>query len=147
MPLTSDQISLIETSFADVGPIKDQAAALFYARLFDIAPQVRPLFKSDMTEQGAKLMATLGIVVKGLRNLDAVVPVAAKLAERHVAYGVKPEHFTPVGAALLWTLGQGLGEKFTPEVEQAWTEAYGILSGVMIASAYGDQPASAGGVA
>ncbi|MDF1792682.1 MAG: globin family protein [Thalassobaculaceae bacterium] len=147
MTLTSDQITLIEDSFADVVPIKDQAAALFYARLFEIAPEVRPLFKSDMAEQGAKLMATLGLVVKGLRNLDAVVPVAAKLADRHVAYGVKPEHYTPVGTALLWTLGQGLGEKFTPDVEQAWTNAYGILSGAMIGAAYGDQPASAGGAA
>ena len=145
MPLTSDQITLIEDSFADVVPIKDQAAALFYGRLFEIAPEVRPLFKSDLTEQGAKLMATLGIVVKGLRNLDAVVPIAAKLATRHVDYGVKPEHYAPVGAALLWTLGQGLGEKFTPEVERAWTEAYGILSGAMIGAAYGAQPAPAGG--
>lgn len=147
MTLTSEQITLIEDSFAEVAPIKEKAAELFYARLFETAPEVRPLFKSDLTEQEAKLMATLDIVVTGLRNLDAVVPVAQKLAQRHLGYGVAPEHYTPVGAALLWTLGMGLGDKFTPEVEEAWAAAYGLLSGVMIDAAYSDAPKMAGGAA
>ncbi|KGB83470.1 MAG: hemin receptor [Confluentimicrobium sp.] len=134
--MTPEQIDMVQGSFAKVVPIKDAAAAIFYARLFEIAPEVKPYFKGDMTEQGAKLMATLGVVVNGLKNLDAIVPVAQKLAVGHVAYGVKPEDYQSVGAALLYTLGQGLGDGFTPEVEAAWTEAYTILSGVMIDAAY-----------
>ena len=86
-----------------------QAAALFYWRLFEIAPAVKPWFRGDMTEQGCKLMATLGVVVNSLGNLEAVLPAASALAKRHVDYGVKAADYTPVGAALLWTLEQGLG--------------------------------------
>lgn len=134
--MTPDQIQLVQDSFSKVVPIKDQAAELFYGRLFETAPEVRPLFKGDMKEQGAKLMATLAVVVKGLNNIEAVLPVAGDLAKRHVDYGVEPEHYPLVGSALLWTLGQGLGDGFTDEVEAAWTEAYGLLSGAMIAAAY-----------
>ncbi|OYX70226.1 MAG: hemin receptor [Rhizobiales bacterium 32-66-11] len=141
--MTPAQIDLIQSSFAKVAPISHQAAALFYARLFETTPQVQPLFKGDMTEQGRKLMATLAIVVKGLTNLEAVVPAAQALAKRHVAYGVKAEHYPPVGAALLWTLEQGLGPDFTPEVKDAWAEAYGLLSSVMIAAAAEAAPAAA----
>ena len=134
--MTPDQIQDIQTSFAKVVPIAPTAAALFYERLFTIAPEVRPLFKSDMAEQGNKLMTTLAGVVNGLKNLDAVVPVAQALAVRHVQYGVEPEHYAPVGAALIWTLEQGLKEDFTPPVREAWMTAYNTLSGAMIAAAY-----------
>lgn len=134
--MTPDQIQLVQDSFAKVVPIKDQAAELFYGRLFETAPEVRPLFKGDMKEQGAKLMATLAVVVNGLNNIEAVLPVAGDLAKRHVDYGVTPDHYPLVGSALLWTLGQGLGDEFTGEVETAWTDAYGLLSGAMIAAAY-----------
>lgn len=129
------QVEMIQSSFAKVAPISETAAALFYGRLFEIAPEVKPLFKGDMSEQGRKLMSTLAVVVKGLSNLEAVVPAAQVLAKRHVAYGVTEAHYAPVGAALLWTLEQGLGPDFTPEVKGAWTEAYGLLSSVMIAAA------------
>lgn len=134
--LTDAQIELIQSSFAEVRPISKEAARLFYARLFDIAPEVESLFKGDMDEQGAKLMATLGVVVAGLRNLGELVPVAADLAARHVTYGVTPKHYTPVGEALLWTLEKGLGESFTSEHYTAWATAYGILSDAMVSSAY-----------
>ena len=134
--MTPDQIDDIQTSFAKVLPISQIAAGLFYERLFIIAPEVKPLFKGDMTQQGNKLMATIAAVVNGLKNLDAVVPVAQGLAVRHVAYGVKPEHYGPVGAALIWTLEQGLQGDFTPKVREAWVAAYNTLSGVMIAAAY-----------
>lgn len=137
------QVDLIQTSFAKVVPISDQAAALFYGRLFEIAPQVKPMFKGDMAEQGRKLMSTLAVVVKGLSNIDAVVPAAQALARRHVAYGVEDAHYAPVGAALLWTLEQGLGPDFTPDVKAAWAEAYGLLSGVMIAAAADVAPRAA----
>jgi nitric oxide dioxygenase len=135
--MTPDQIACVQSSFAKVQPIADAAASLFYARLFETAPEVRPLFRGDMTEQGRKLMATLAAVVNGLRDLDAVLPAARALAIRHAGYGVKPEHYGQVGAALIWTLEQGLGPEFDSETRDAWLAAYGVLSDVMIAEAYG----------
>lgn len=135
--MTPQDIVLVKSTFALVRPIAEQAAELFYGRLFEIAPQVKPLFKGDMKEQGRKLMATLGTVVASLDNLAPVLPVASALAKRHVGYGVKAEDYAPVGAALLWTLEQGLGPAWTPEAKAAWTAAYGTLSGFMIAEAYG----------
>lgn len=134
--MTPEQATLVQDSFRLVVPIKDQAAALFYGRLFELDPGTRPLFAgTDMAEQGAKLMATLGFVVAGLKRPAEVVPAAQALAKRHIGYGVVEAHYATVGAALLWTLGQGLGEAFTPEVEAAWTAAYTLLAGVMIAAA------------
>lgn len=133
--LTDHQIDLVQTSFGQVEPIAEQAAALFYGRLFDIAPDVRSMFGDDMAEQGRKLMATLAFVTKGLQDLDSIVPAARRLGERHVEYGVEPDQYAIVGEALLWTLGQGLGDAFTDDVSAAWTEAYGLLAGVMISAA------------
>jgi nitric oxide dioxygenase len=131
------QIKLVQESFANVAPIADQAAVMFYDRLFEIAPQVKAMFPADLTEQRKKLMATLSVVVNGLSNLDSVLPAASALAGRHVSYGAKPEHYPVVGGALLWTLEKGLGDGWTPEVAAAWTAAYGTLSGFMISEAYG----------
>ncbi len=130
------QITMIQESFAKVVPIKDTAADIFYTRLFEIAPEVKPMFKGDLKEQGTKLMTTLGVVVNGLRDLDKIVPVAQQLAVKHVDYGVTAEHYTPVGEALIFTLEKGLGEAFTPELKEAWLGAYTTLSGVMIDAAY-----------
>jgi nitric oxide dioxygenase len=134
--VTPEQASLVQNSFRQVAPIKEKAAELFYARLFKTDPTTPPLFAGkDMREQGAKLMATLGMVVAGLRRLEEIVPAAQALARRHIAYGVTEAQYATVGAALLWTLRQGLGEGFTPEVEAAWTAAYTLLAGVMIEAA------------
>jgi hemoglobin-like flavoprotein len=135
--MTPDQIKLVQESFAKVAPISEQAAVLFYDRLFEIAPSVRAMFPNDMTEQRRKLMATLAIVVNGLSNLEMILPAASSLATRHVAYGAKAEHYPVVGEALLWTLEKGLGADWTPAVAEAWTAAYATLSGFMIAQAYG----------
>ena len=140
--MTPDQVTLVQQSFAKVAPISEQAAVLFYDRLFEVAPSVRAMFPDDMTEQRKKLMATLAVVVNGLTNLEAVLPAASALAKRHVSYGAKPEHYPVVGGALLWTLEKGLGEAWTPDVASAWTEAYGTLSGFMIAEAYGSSQAA-----
>ena len=106
-------------------------------RLFEIAPSVKPLFPADMAEQRRKLMATLAIVVNGLSNLESVLPAASALATRHVSYGAKAEHYPVVGSALLWTLKNGLGADWTPEISDAWTAAYKTLSEFMINQAYG----------
>src|SRR5713101_2261475 len=108
--MTPDQVKLVQQSFAKVAPISDQAAVIFYDRLFEIAPQVKAMFPSDLTEQRKKLMATLAVVVTGLSNLESVLPAASALATRHVSYGAKAEHYPVVGAALLWTLEKGLGD-------------------------------------
>jgi hemoglobin-like flavoprotein len=135
--MTPDQVTLVQQSFAKVAPISDQAAVMFYDRLFEIAPQVKELFPTDMAEQRRKLMATLAIVVNGLASLETILPAASALATRHVAYGAKPEHYPVVGSALLWTLEKGLGAAWTKDVAEAWTAAYALLSGFMINQAYG----------
>jgi hemoglobin-like flavoprotein len=136
------QINLVQESFAKVAPISEQAAIIFYDRLFEVAPAVKAMFPADMKEQRKKLMATLAVVVSGLSNLESVLPAASALAKRHVSYGAKPEHYPVVGGALLWTLEKGLGEAWTPDVADAWTAAYGTLSGYMISEAYGSARAA-----
>jgi hemoglobin-like flavoprotein len=140
--MTPDQVKLVQQSFAEVAPISETAAILFYDRLFEVAPKVKAMFPADMTEQRRKLMATLAAVVNGLGNLESVLPAASALAKRHVSYGARAEHYPVVGAALLWTLEKGLEDGWTPEVAEAWTAAYGTLSGFMISEAYG-QPQAA----
>ncbi len=134
--MTPKQVELVQQSFAKVVPIADQAAVLFYDRLFELAPQVRAMFPDDMTEQRRKLMMMLVAVVNGLGDLPSILPAAGALAKRHTGYGAKAEHYPVVGAALLWTLEKGLGDAWTPEVAEAWTAAYGTLSGYMISQAY-----------
>src|SRR5262249_11055846 len=134
--MNQSQIKLVQDSFAKVAPISEQAAINFYDRLFDVAPQVRSMFPDDISEQRKKLMATLAVVVGGLSNLETILPAASALAERHVGYGAVAAHYPVVGGALLWTLEKGLGEAWTPEVADAWTAAYGALSGYMISEAY-----------
>lgn len=129
--MTPQQIELVQTSFEKVVPIAGAAADLFYGRLFEIAPEVRPMFPQDMTQQKAKLMTMLGTAVTNLHRLDEILPAVKALGERHKGYGVTTAHYAPVGAALLWTLEQGLGPDFTPEVKDAWTETYTALAGVM----------------
>ena len=107
-------------------------ADIFYDKLFEIAPQVRPLFPEDMTDQKKKLMQMLAIAVNGLTNLDGIVGAVQDLGRRHNGYDVTPEHYAYVGEALIFTLGKGLGDDFTPETKDAWVETYGILSSVMI---------------
>ena len=116
---------------AQVIPISEQAAALFYGRLFEIAPEVKPLFKGDIAEQGRKLMQVLATAVNGLDDLPALVPVVQDLGRRHVRYGVTDAHYGVVGEALLWTLGQGLGDGFTPAVKEAWIVVYTVLADTM----------------
>jgi len=133
--MTPQDIELVQGSWKVVVPIQEQAAELFYGKLFELDPTLRPLFKGDMKEQGAKLTAMLAAVITGLTRLDSIVPAAQALARRHAGYGVKPKDYETVGAALIWTLQTGLGPAFTPETEAAWTRTYGVLSSTMIAAA------------
>ena len=129
--VTNTQKVLVQESFAAVMPIADDAAALFYRRLFELDPSLKRMFKGDMTEQRRKLVQMLTAAVKGLDRLDQLVPVIEELGRRHVGYGVADAHYDTVGAALLWTLEKGLGNAFTPEVKDSWIAVYGLLAGTM----------------
>ncbi|WP_420560884.1 globin family protein [Tepidicaulis sp.] len=135
--MTPQERTLVQESFAAVRPISDQAAAMFYDRLFTIAPEVKPLFKGDISEQGKKLMQMLAVAVNGLNNLEAILPAVQELGRKHVDYGVTAAHYQPVGEALLWTLEQGLGDAFTAETKAAWEKTYTLLAGAMIEAAEG----------
>jgi len=134
-PLTEAEIGLVQDTFSMVEPIADDAAAMFYGRLFEIDPDLRRLFKDDLAAQRKALMATLKIVVNGLNNLPAIVPAVKQLGARHAGYGVQTKDYDSVGAALLWTLEEGLGEAFTDEVKAAWATVYGLLAETMIEAA------------
>jgi hemoglobin-like flavoprotein len=129
--MTPEQVMLVQQTFAKVAPIADKAAELFYDRLFATAPEVRSLFPDDLTEQKKKLMQMIATAVTNLHQLEQILPAVEELGRRHVGYGVTPKHYESVGAALLWTLEQGLGPDFTPPVKAAWTETYMTLAGVM----------------
>lgn len=141
--MTPEQKRLVQESFKLVVPIKDQAAAMFYDKLFALAPDTRSLFKGDMKRQGALLMAMIATAVNGLNRLDEIVPAVQALGRRHATYGVRKEHYSIVGAALLWTLEQGLGSTWTPETKEAWTVCYTLLAGVMQEAATKGMTASA----
>ena len=126
------QIELVQASFEQVRLIADQAAEIFYRRLFEIAPQYRSMFKHDMKKQGAMLMSTLGLAVGSLKNLETILPAVRSLGQRHAAYGVTAQDYQPVAEAFLWTLEYALGEAFTPELKEAWVVAYTTLATVMI---------------
>lgn len=136
MSLSNEQIKLIQASFSQVAPIADQAANIFYNKLFEYDPELRRLFKTNLNEQGKKLMQTLGVAVGALRDLNALIPVLEKLAIKHLDYGVKVDDYTPVGNALIYTLKQGLGPAFTPELKQAWTSLLKVVFDVMRSAAY-----------
>ena len=125
------QVSLVQDSWAKVVPIADQAADFFYGKLFEIDSSLKALFPEDMTEQKKKLLQTLAVCVNGLNDLGEIVPAVQALGKRHVDYNVKPEQYETVGAALLWTLEQGLGDAWNADVAEAWAEVYGVLSTTM----------------
>ncbi len=133
--MTPEQIAMVQDSFAKVKPIADDAAKMFYAKLFELDANLKPLFKGDMEEQGRKLMGMINTAVNGLTDLDAIVPAVQALGKRHVGYGVEDAHYDTVAAALIDTLGKGLGDEFTDDVEEAWVTAYTILADTMKAAA------------
>ena len=125
-------IALVQGSFRKIAPVADQAAALFYTRLFELDPSLRSLFRGDMQEQGKKLMAMLATAVGSLAHLDTLIPAVRALGVRHSRYGVIEEHYASVGAALIWTLQKALGCEFSPELRTAWTNTYTTLAQIMI---------------
>jgi len=135
--MTPKQIKQVQESWKKVALISEQAADIFYTKLFEKMPELQSLFKTDMEEQGKKLMTMIGSAVALLNKPDKLVPVVQQLGERHATYGVESAHYDVVGAALLETLEAGLGDDFTSPLKQAWTEVYGLLATTMIEAAEG----------
>lgn len=129
--MTKEQINLVRTSFAKIEPVAEEAAVLFYAKLFDLDPNLRRLFKGGIREQGLKLMQMLELAVKGLDEIDKLVPAVRALGARHAAYGVEDRHYETVGKALLWTLEKALRADFTRETKAAWAAVYNLLAETM----------------
>ena len=129
--MTPRQVQIVQQNFEKVMPIAEVAAGLFYARLFELDPSLRKMFKGDMKRQGGMLMSMLASAVRGLSNPNGLIPVLTALGRRHDGYGVVDAHYTTVAEALLWTLQQGLGEEFTAEAREAWTAAYTMMATVM----------------
>jgi hemoglobin-like flavoprotein len=129
--MTPHQIELVQNSFKSVTPILEAATMMFYDRLFPLDPSLRHMFHGPQVEQARKLGHVLTIVVNGLSRPQQILGAVEELGRRHLTYGVRPEHYATVGAALLWTLQTGLGEAFTPEVREAWTCVYMFLSSTM----------------
>lgn len=133
--MTPQQIELVKKTWVLVVPIADKAAELFYGRLFELEPSYRAMFKHDMTEQGKKLMKTINIAVEALDDVEPLVPTLKQMGADHAGYGVVDRDYNVVGAALLWTLEQGLGDAFTDEVRNAWAAVYDVLAATMKAGA------------
>lgn len=129
--MTKEQINLMRTSFEKVAPISEKAAALFYAKLFDLNPKLRGLFRGDIYEQGKKLMQIIAYAVEHLDRLDEIIPQVRELGARHSGYGVKDRDYETVGAALLWTFEKALGREFTPPMREAWAAVYNLLAETM----------------
>jgi hemoglobin-like flavoprotein len=128
---TPRQIDLVQHTFEKIRPMAGTAAELFYGRLFELDPSLRPMFRGDLKAQGRKLMTMIATAVAGLRKPESILPAVAELGSRHAGYGVQPSHYATVATALLWTLEKGLGHDFTPEVAAAWTAVYALVAGVM----------------
>ena len=141
--MTPEQKQLVKDSWAKVLPVQEAAADLFYNRLFDEYPEVKPYFKGDMKEQGRKLMAMLNTAVNGLDNLEALIEPLKQSGKAHKGYGVKAEDYDKVASAFLWTLSQGLGDAFTDEVKDAWVVTYTTVASVMIEGAEYDNEIAA----
>lgn len=133
--MTPRQVELVQTSFLRVVPNSDRVADLFYDRLFDVTPDLRPMFPTDLSAQKEKLVKMLTTAISNLHQLYSIMPAIRELGARHVGYGVTVPHYALVGGALLWAIERELGPEFTPELRTAWTEVYTALAGAMNGSA------------
>jgi hemoglobin-like flavoprotein len=129
--MSPEEITLVQTTWQKVAPIKETAAELFYGKLFQLDPSLRALFKGDMQEQGRKLMTMIGLAVTSLTRLEQLLPVVQDLGKRHASYGVTAAHYGTVATALIWTLEQGLGSDFSDDVKAAWVKTYTALANIM----------------
>jgi hemoglobin-like flavoprotein len=134
--MTPEQIRLIQHSFEKIRLNPETMTRRFYDRLFELDPELKPLFKSDRQEQEFKLISMLQVIVRDLDQLDYIIEGVQKLALRHVNYGVTAQHYETVGLALLEALEQSLQADFTVEVRTAWVKAYDLLTDLMTEAVY-----------
>jgi hemoglobin-like flavoprotein len=126
-------VDALETSFDLVAPRGDELMDVFYARLFEAAPAVKPLFaRTDLRKQKIMLLRVLGLLRRSLRDLDPIVPILHDLGARHVAYGAQPEHYPVVGAVLIASMAEVAGDAWRPEYERAWAAAFDVVAGAML---------------
>ena len=125
------QISLLQKSFALLEGHEDEVTTLFYQKLFELDPTLRPLFHHNLHQQGAKFIATLAFIIASLKKPEAMIPAIKQLGQRHVVYGVQPEHYRLVNIALIFALEQTLNDAFTPPVAEAWHDIYYLIAGLM----------------
>ncbi len=140
MPLSEDDIGLLRRSFEEVCREAPDVAELFYRRLFEIAPELRPMFRGDLRHQAEKLRSTLGAAIARLHDFAALRPVLADLAQRHVGYGVAPRHYAPVGEALIWAIARSVRPAWDARTEAVWRTAYQDIAQAMISAAGGGDP-------
>jgi len=133
--MTPTQVELVQTSFSHLQPMAANVGRIFYDRLFEIDPSLRPMFRGDMEEQSRKLMQMLGTAVATLKRPEQLLPVVQNLGRRHAGYGVTDAHYVKVGAALIWTLQRGLGDEFTTAVCEAWVSMYEWITSTMRSAA------------
>ncbi len=133
--MVEEQKKLVQTTFRELLPCSQVAAELFYKRLFDLDPQLRSMFKVSLKQQESKLMDMLQLAMYGLDYMEQLIPALQRLGERHLVYGVKPEHYETAGTALLWMLEQALEDNFTPEIKAAWQTLYALLADTMLEAA------------
>lgn len=123
---------LIRESWEALQPAGDAVVASFYAKLFESNPDLEKLFRpTNMKEQRRKFVVMLSEIVRVIDTPDLLVSEVADSGRRHVAYGVHDRDYEDVGAALLWAIGDSLGDRCTPEILSAWREAYDLLAAVM----------------
>lgn len=132
MKLSNPEIALLRESFHRLRLAEQAASDRFYERLFEIAPELRPMFRTDMAEQGMRFMSTLGVILDHLDRPEALERYLDDLARGHAAYGVRPEHFQPMGQALIDTMRETLGDAFPRGADTAWKTAYDELAQEMI---------------
>jgi hemoglobin-like flavoprotein len=136
------QIELLESSFQAIAPRGEAFVTAFYERLFTQFPQTRAFFAStDMKEQRKKLLGALALVIQNLRKPEVLTSALKGLGQRHVDYGVRPEHYPIVGAVLLETFSDLLGEHWTPAYQDAWAQAYEAICTIMLEGANAPIPA------
>ncbi len=131
LPILPEQAAELRRSWQLVAPMADEAAELFYARLFELDPSLRALFHTDPAVRRRKLMDALTFIVTRVDRPDDLLPMLSALGERHVGYGVRAEHYATAGEALMWTLDQGLGALRTTEAREAWVATYAFVATAM----------------
>jgi nitric oxide dioxygenase len=126
--MTPEQITLIREAFRKLGPVMNEVGPVFYARLFEVRPELRAIFRGNMDSQARALLAMVELIVKMLDMREKLIPLIHYLGERHAVLDVRPEHYRPFGEALIWTLAMFLRDEFTPETRRAWQDAYDFMA-------------------